>query len=367
MRVAHTLRGVLAVLLWVVPACAQQWLPDTFSGWSGSPLTTYEPAALETISGDDAAVLREYGVLRAERRTYTRGSSSLTLTLFHMQDPSAAYGAFLFLRGEQMVRADLAPLSAVSEGRALAVAGNLLLEATNTDPVAQAGEIKLVLARLQRQAQSGPLPTLGRYLPSQGQVAESERYLLGPTALNRFLPVASGDWLGFSGGAEAQLARYRVGGREATLLLANYPTPQLAQHWLEKLAQNFQLNPESPATDSRPVIFARRAGSMVAMVLGIGSRRQAEGLLRQIQVETQITWNEPGFKAEEPPFTSMLITVFLGTGIIMLFCIVAGIAFGGFRLIIKLLFPHKVFDRPSQVEVLQLGLSSKPIEAKDFY
>lgn len=367
MRVARISRGLLAALLWALPACAQQWLPNAFSGWSGSPLTTYEPAALETIAGDDAVVLREYGVLRAERRTYTRGNDSLTLTLFHMQDPSAAYGAFLYLRGDQMIHADFAPLSAVSEGRALAAAGNLLLEATNTNPVAQAAEIKLLLSQLQQRAQAGPLPVLGRYLPAKGQIADSERYLLGPVALNRFLPIASGDWLGFSSGAEAQLARYRIEGRETTLVLANYPTPQLAQHWLEKLAENFQLNPKSSPTDSRPVIFARRAGAMVATVFGAGSWQQAEGLLQQIQVQTQITWNEPGFKATEPPFTSMLLTVFLGTGIIMLFCIVAGIAFGGFRLIIKLLFPHKVFDRPSQVEILQLGLSSKPIEAKDFY
>jgi len=44
-----------------------------------------------------------------------------------------------------------------------------------------------------------------------------------------------------------------------------------------------------------------------------------------------------------------------------------GIAFGGVRVVIKRLFPGKVFDRPQDIEVLQLGLSGKKIDASDMY
>jgi len=44
-----------------------------------------------------------------------------------------------------------------------------------------------------------------------------------------------------------------------------------------------------------------------------------------------------------------------------------GIAFGGLRVIIKRLFPGKVFDRPQDIEVLQLGLSGKKIDPSDMY
>jgi hypothetical protein len=37
------------------------------------------------------------------------------------------------------------------------------------------------------------------------------------------------------------------------------------------------------------------------------------------------------------------------------------------RVLLKTLFPGKVFDRPGQMEVLQLGLSSKRIDPRDFY
>jgi hypothetical protein len=43
------------------------------------------------------------------------------------------------------------------------------------------------------------------------------------------------------------------------------------------------------------------------------------------------------------------------------------VGFGGIRVLIKIFFPNKVFDREKQVEILQLGISSKPIQAKDFY
>jgi hypothetical protein len=38
-----------------------------------------------------------------------------------------------------------------------------------------------------------------------------------------------------------------------------------------------------------------------------------------------------------------------------------------FRLVVKKLFPGKVFDRPRSMEVIQLGLSERPVNMKDFY
>jgi len=47
--------------------------------------------------------------------------------------------------------------------------------------------------------------------------------------------------------------------------------------------------------------------------------------------------------------------------------VVLGVAFGGVRVLLKALFPGKFFDRPEQMDVLQLGLSSKRIDSRDFY
>jgi hypothetical protein len=50
-----------------------------------------------------------------------------------------------------------------------------------------------------------------------------------------------------------------------------------------------------------------------------------------------------------------------------MFAIAAGIGFGGIRVLVKIFLPNKIFDREKQIEILQLGIASKPIKAKDFY
>jgi len=51
----------------------------------------------------------------------------------------------------------------------------------------------------------------------------------------------------------------------------------------------------------------------------------------------------------------------------MVIAVVLGLAFGGIRVMAKIFFPGKFFDRPEQMDVLQLGLSGKRIDSRDFY
>ena len=80
-----------------------------------------------------------------------------------------------------------------------------------------------------------------------------------------------------------------------------------------------------------------------------------------------LTWNEPSFTFTQPNWGTYIVGIITGTGVLCMFALISGLAFGGIRLIVKRLLPGKVFDRPNHVEILQLGLNSKPIEAKDFY
>ena len=93
----------------------------------------------------------------------------------------------------------------------------------------------------------------------------------------------------------------------------------------------------------------------------------AAKLRAEVNYETQVTWNEPSGTATDPPWGVVLYRIFVGTGIFMMAAVVLGIGFGGLRIFTKRLFPGKVFDRPEQMEVLQLGLSGKRIDPRDFY
>lgn len=356
----------LAWLAWLVPAGAQTLLPPSFDDWQSKSLTVRGPAQAEDLAGQDADLIREFGLLQAERREYQRGPDSLTVTLFMMTDSTAGYGVYLFLRGEEMKPAEVATFSAASRDRVLVLLGNLVVELRGAGVERQHERWKSLLAPLLAKADKTPYPSLPAHLPAPGLIQGSERYLLGNVALRRVLPLLEGDWAGFSAGAEAVFARYRRNGKEYPLLLLHFPTPKAARQRLSDFNQWFNLNAAGGPAGDRVAVSARRIQSLIVM----SPTRDHEGvqpLLAQVQYEQQLTMSEPGFLATEKPLIFYIYSIFVLTGLILLFAFVAGLAFGGFRLMIKRLLPGKIFDRTEVVEVLQLGLTTKPIDARDFY
>ena len=354
-------------------ARAQDLLPDTFGGWHASAASQrYAPFQLAQLSPADAAILQEYGVQSAEQRTYAHDALKATVTLYRHRDPSAAYGLYTFYRSDALTPLDAGSFACASRDRALVVVGNFLIDMTAPDARPVETDLQALAKVIAPQADPTPFPTIGNYLPQDGLVHRSERYVAGPRALNRFLPLATDDWIGFDFSEDVIVARYNLktagANREAVLVLVSYPTQQIAAAKFDAMLRRFPIDPPDAAAPSgQTVLYGKRASSLVALVAGAPSRAAADALLDQISYQSQITWNEPHQTYTEPGFGKMVVTAILGTGAIMLLAIVAGVGFGGFRLLVKFFFPGKVFDREKQVEILQLGISSKPIQAKDFY
>lgn len=357
----------------VIPVSAQGILPSSFAGWTGSP-----PAGIPApvvyngdhvasmVASQQAAARQEYGFLAGEQAAYSRGKDAIQVTLYRMKDPSGAYGMYSYLRSPDMPQAGVTDHSAMSRERALVLDGNLVFDVRGADLQRFGKDLNALVAAVSPKAQQGPLPTISEHLPTRGFIERSDKYILGPVTLNQFFPVNSNDWLGFETGAEAEVARYRVDGRELNLLLADFPTPQTAQKKLAQLQQDYHVNAPAAEANSSP-IFARRSITLLAIVSGARTLEEANKLLDQIQSGTEVTWNEPTFQFKEPPITTMIVGAIIGTGVICCFALISGLAFGGFRLVIKRWLPDKVFDRSSQMQVLQLGLGSKPINSEDFY
>jgi hypothetical protein len=350
-----------------LPAFAQSSLPNTFARWTaGARSDIVRPPASSPPSADvDLDALEEYGFLAGQTATYTRGGDSLQVSVYRMKDPSAAYGEYSYLRTPEMPRADLAEHSSMTRDRALILTGNLVLEIRGNDLSRFRSDIAALVESVSRHAEPGLYPTLWQRLPATGIVERTDHYVLGPIVLSKLFASREGDWIGFSQGAEAELAHYRYKSRELTLLIVDYPTPQTAQKKLSELEQKGIVN-ASAAAGAKP-LFARRSLTLVAIVSGTESQTEAEILLNQVHSGTEVTWNEPSFSFTEPGIATMIVGAIMGTGIICAFALIAGLAFGGFRLAIKRLLPGRVFDRTSQMQILQLGLSTKPINAEDFY
>jgi hypothetical protein len=349
---------------------AQAILPQSVSGWAGSGTVTVSQPSMAELqklnlpnAGKLAAVVAEYEFQRAQQQPYQRGGDSLLVRVYCMKDPTGGYGLYSFLRTADMPRADFTEHSSMSDGRALILTGNLVLDVTGRDLRGHEDMLRGLVAAVTPFAKTGPYPSLWQHLPVTDFVPRSDKYFLGPTALDDFLPASNGDWLGFSQGAEAELARYRIHGREVTLLVADYPDPQIAKLRLAAIDRLLDAND----TNAKPSYYTRRDLTLVALVANARSQEEANVLLDQIHSNLALTWNEPAFSLTDPNIGTIVVGIIIGTGILCMFAIIAGIAFGGVRLLVKWLLPGKVFDRATQLQILQLGLSSKPILADDFY
>src|ERR1700687_5189713 len=337
------------VLLFFPAALRAEALPMQFAKWTASgPSARIGAAAVDQLSSSDAAVLREDGLLDAERRAYERGGHAIHVTLYRMRDSSGAYAAF-------------------TRNRVFFVIAQQLLDVASLEGASPA-DVRALVANVDARAEKTPYPTLSSYLPVRGKVLNSEKYFLGPVGLQSAVGSSSSgalpieDWLGFAVGAEAALGRYRSGGIDSLLLLVEYPTPQVAAEKLKKIETQFANN-----STERPLLIARRKASLLSMVLSPNNAETANALLDEVRYQTQVTWNEPTYQFKEPGLSVMIVEAFVGTGVILVFALIAGLGFGGLRLLTKYFLPGKVFDRQKHVEILQLGISSKPIEGRDFY
>ena len=363
---------------WVSPVAAQDFLPSSFGNWTAvGPGTQLSAAQIEQVSGYDPSILREYGIISAERRDFARGLETATATVFRMVDPTAAFGAFTFFREPRMTPLALsgsAPYSAGTRDRALLVIGNLLFDVSSPQARPTDAELTAFISAVGSRADPRPFPLIGNFLPQDGLIPGSERYLLGPKALARVFSVGNlerTDWIGFDKSAEAIVARYRLRGqpegREAVLLLATYPTQQIAAELYAAMDKWMTLNADPSQTNGRPIVFGTRSSALVALLSGTDSRELAANFLGQIHYSSEVTWNEPSQEFTDPTMATIVVGAFLGSVLIMLVALAAGLGFSGFRLLMKFLFPGKVFDRSAAVEILQLGLGSKPVRSVDFY
>jgi len=376
---------ILAVLF-SLPLAAQGLLPASVGNWTSSGAPEQVPQQqIDQLANNRASILREYGVTSGERREYADGTDKATVTLYRMIDPSAAFGVFTFLRDPDMALpgpVTAASYAAGKRGHELLVVGNLVMDITSGKREIAAPDLNALAQSVSAQADRRPYPPIATFLPKEGLIPGTERYVLGPQALAQVFPPAATnqtDWAGFGSSAEAMLGRYRLpatpsdkpGARgrptEGVLLLILYPTQQLAADRYNALDKSFALNAEPGQASDNPAVFGTRSSALIALLAGTDSHETAANLLNQIHYASDVTWNEATHDLTDPSISTIVVGAIVDTGAIMLLALAASLGFGGFRILAKFLVPGKIFDRNADVEILQLGINSKPVDVKDFY
>jgi len=360
----HIVVSLLLALVAASPSRAQKLiLPSHFSNWSGQP----GPEAVETEAPARWVNLwKETGRGVGEFCEYTSGGNKLDVSLQKYRDPTSAYEVYTAMINPEMRPSTVGGPSAIDKDHLMILSGNILLNIRGQQNASTADLLQLAEI-VRRRSDMTPLPSIRTFLPG-GFSDGTQRYTLGPAGFEAALEslhhteyaVLTSE-AGFRSSAEAMFAKYHGGKDEAVLLLIVYPTPQLAGLHLKHLEQ--ALTPEMKQAGTT---IAQRA-SLLSIVLAPTSQAYGENLRAAVNYETEVTWNEPTHTLTDPPILSTVAKIILFTGGFMVVAFVLGMAFGGVRILTKIFFPGKVFDRPEKMDVLQLGLTDKPIDFRDFY
>ena len=249
----------------------------------------------------------------------------------------------LFYRGSVLVDAVFSKTSAMSASELRELSGTLPLPLANDQNLA----------------------TFLSYLPHNPEQKTRTKYVVGPVGLQKINSPIPAALVDFNTGAE--VATTSSGGR-LTLMVISYPTPQLATGHLQSIeaaeAQNSK-EPGSVPSLAPGQIFTKRTGPLVVLVAGAASRDQAQSLLASVNYEANVTWNEKNPFDKRGNIGTIVVNALLLAGVVSVLALIAGLAFGGVRVLMKKLFPHTTMGRPDETEFISLHLEEADSKAPD--
>jgi hypothetical protein len=240
-------------------------------------LGTTKRGAVETPKLEDEGVWREYGLSEAERAPY-EGAHKFTATAWRMNDPTGAQAAFRWLRA-----ADAKPgnadamyyskFAAQWKDTVLMTHGNYVIRFEGGMP--SLDELKIFLFQLPKLDQSS-LPPVLDYVPQDGLIGGSDRFVNGPASLAKFYPKLSPSAVGFHFGPEAIVARYKGSAGPVEMVLFYYPSNPMARELqLVNYKATVTLDQPKPGTtveNAGDLILAivQLAGVLIVLAIGAG-------------------------------------------------------------------------------------------------
>ena len=349
------LLAALAGAQTIIPPPPRPILPEQFAGWQrqGAAIASHDPAQADPA---DSEILKEYNFTDLAVATYKRDDGrTLKIRAARFADASGAFGAFTFYRRPGMATEAIGDMAASASPRVLFYRGHILVDAvfSAVTPMSPA-ELRELTAGLPRPiGTAGNLPPVRGYLPKRELKPETEQYAEGPRAFGRYGSHLEPGLVDFSVSPEISMGEYDTPSGSAWLMLIYYPTPKIAADHLRRIDATRALE------DVTYRMSDRRSGPIVAVVTGPASDRDAQTLLGAVNWDANVTWNENTYfdkkdNAANLIFNGILLAILI-TGASLIF----GIFFGGFRILMKKLYPGRVFDRPQQMEIIRLNLDGQ--------
>ncbi|MCX6625324.1 MAG: hypothetical protein NTY38_30545, partial [Acidobacteria bacterium] len=155
-----------------------------------------------------------------------------------------------------------------------------------------------------------------------------------------FAPEIPPSVAGFHFGTEGAAATYKTKAGELRLAVFAFPSHQVARA-------------QMAGFEKLPGAIVKRDGPLVAVVTAPPSADAAEVVLAKVKYRAQITWHEKTAGQEVRSMGSMMMSIFMLAGIVLAFCVGAGLLFAAIRLLRKKLAGDK--EEPGAMIVLHLG------------
>ena len=343
-------------------------LPQAFAGWQmqGAPQTSSDAA---TADPTNAPVLREYRFTDVASAIYTRDDGrTLRVRAARFADASGAFGAYTFYLHPEMNKEQVGDQGASMGDRVLFYRGHVLIDAQFSKETPMSGsELRELAGALPHPGGSaGNLPSFIQFLPSRHYIANTQKYVMGPIVLASLeLPITP-DQVDFGASSELTLGHYQTPSGEATLVLISYPTPQLAAEHLRRIEAAHGVadsNHSGVSTiNGSGTFFDKRSGPIVAVASGGISDSDAKSLLGMVNYEASVTWNTPSSDPQVHDLYMLILNIVILCAILGGLAVIAGVAFGGVRILMKRLYPDKVFDRSEQMEFISLHLTETAVK-----
>ena len=358
MRFRTQIAALFALLMLLSAGFAQEakpqakppLLPKVFAGWekSADDKVGTDPAVIDAAS---SRVLKEYGFHDFETATYTKEDRTLAVKAARFQDASGAYGAFTFYRAPNMQTETIGAMAASANQRVLFFSSNVLVTADfdHITPTS-AGELRELASDL--PSVSGPaatLPSLPAYFPKRELEPNSAKFVLGPEALTTLGAPVNASLVDFSTQPEILMGKYVSEGDDATLMVIEYPTPEIAGARLRAIEA---ANPKQDGATFQ----IKRSGPLVALVKGKISEGDAKSLLGRVNYEAEVTWNENAGNSKRDNIGNLVIAACILAGIIFLISVVTGSLFGFGRVVMERFFPKQWSAHERKAEFIKLHL-----------
>jgi hypothetical protein len=310
-RFRYLTPGAWPLVLLTVSLANAAILPDQFGG--------FMKGSSQPLAASDPALFQEFGFQAGERAEYKSPQKRFSVSAWRFQDSTGALALFEARRPALATPGKLTDLFVKTPDGAVVGFANYVFQITGAVP--EQKDLELLYVQLP-QLDRAPLPALISYLPQEGLIPNSERYILGPASLARYEPRISPSLAAFHLGAEAQTGRYRTPKGDLNLVIFSYPTPNMARERQEELLKV-------------PGTIAKRSGPLVGVVVQPPDADAAEQVLAQVQYAGKLTLNQQVPVNQAQYLAKLFLNIFTLSGVLMALSIIVGVGFGGFRVLLR--------------------------------